>query len=133
MFILVKPVFNHLIWKNSWIYSVIALTELSTWQLFASLILCCQVCEEKKCYKFENPSKQILLLAFVIQYLNINVCMYFSFKQRKKLEPLGAFNRQEVFSHYLNNLNKTYTVCFRRKVTPSTDICRPSFDNRFQG
>ena len=25
-----------------------------------------QVCEEKKCYKFENPSKQILLLAFVI-------------------------------------------------------------------
>ena len=27
MFILVKPVFNHLIWKNSWIYSVITLME----------------------------------------------------------------------------------------------------------
>ena len=75
MFILVKPVFNHLIWKNSWIYSVITLMEYSTWHLFAWLILCCQVCEEKKCYKFENTSKQILLLAFVIWYFNINVCI----------------------------------------------------------
>ena len=73
MFILVKLVFNHLIWKNSWIYSVINIDGIySTWYLFVWLILCCQVCEEKKC---ENPSKQISLLAFVIWYFNINVCI----------------------------------------------------------
>ena len=74
----------------------------STWHLFVwfcgclLLILCCQVCEEKKCYKFENASNQMLLLALVIWYLNItaittnthlwrvfSVCLNLSFRGRQ--------------------------------------------------
>ena len=61
----------------------------------------------------------------------ILILMYvFEFQTEKNLNHYGhLIDRRHLFSLF-NELNKTYAVCFRWKVTPSTDICRPSFDNR---
>ena len=82
------------------------MTEYSTWHLFVWLILCCQVCEEKKSYKFENPSRQILLLAFVIWYSNINVCISVS-NREKNLNHWGhLIDRRRLFLFKFNKLKK---------------------------
>ena len=82
------------------------MTEYSTWHLFVWLILCCQVCEEKKSYKFENPSRQILLLAFVIWYSNINVCISVSNREKNLNHSGHLIDRRRLFLFKFNKLKK---------------------------
>ena len=97
------------------------MTEYSTWHLFVWLILCCQVCEEKKSYKFENPSRQILLLAFVIWYSNINVCISVS-NREKNLNHWGhLIDRRRLFLFKFNKLKKNLYSMLSAK-SHSTDL-----------